>query len=130
MANIGYAIRRQMDLGAEFTWLPVETPSVRMNITHIDAVAQFRPWASSGFFFKGGAGMAFVRNWVEVTSPSSIDSKALPSSSAPGGSSNLGVGSVSSFLRRSTLRRLVTCRPTRDRSQTSWATPGRSAQLS
>jgi hypothetical protein len=77
MANIGYPIRRQMDVGAEFTWLPVETPSVRMNITHIDAVVQYRPWASSGFFVKAGAGMAFVRNWVEVTSPSSINSKAL-----------------------------------------------------
>jgi hypothetical protein len=77
MANIGYPIRRQLNVGAEFTWLPVETPSVRMNITHIDAVAQFRPWASSGFFVNGGAGMAFVRNWVEVTNPSSINSKAL-----------------------------------------------------
>ena len=45
--------------------------------THLDAVAQFRPWASQGFFLKGGAGMAFVRNWVDVLGPDSFNEKAL-----------------------------------------------------
>jgi hypothetical protein len=42
-----------------------------------DGVAQFRPWASKGFFVKGGAGMAFVRNWVDVIGPESFNQKAL-----------------------------------------------------
>jgi hypothetical protein len=43
----------------------------------VDAVAQYRLWASQGFFLKGGAGMAFVRNWVDAVGPSSINQKAL-----------------------------------------------------
>jgi hypothetical protein len=35
------------------------------------------PWVSKGFFIKGGAGMAFVRNWVTTTGPHPHDSKAL-----------------------------------------------------
>ena len=43
----------------------------------LDGVAQFRPWISKGFFIKGGAGMAFVRNWVKTVGPHPDDSKAL-----------------------------------------------------
>ena len=47
-----------MDAGAE---VPLDAARDRagrfVRTTHIDAVAQFRPWASQGFFLKGGAGM-------------------------------------------------------------------------
>jgi len=36
----------------------------RVKTTFLTAVAQFRPWASAGFFIRGGAGMALVRNWL------------------------------------------------------------------
>jgi len=77
LANIGYRVHDRMDVGAELFWMPVETASGRIRATHIDAIAQFRPWASKGFFIKGGAGMAFVRNWVDASGPSPINSKAL-----------------------------------------------------
>ena len=58
--------------------MPVKTTiGDRIRTTHFDAVAQFRPWDSNGFFVKGGAGMAFVRNWVDVPDASPISSKAL-----------------------------------------------------
>jgi hypothetical protein len=66
-----------MDVGAEIFWVPLETASGTLNATHFDAVAQFRPWRNSGFFMKGGAGMAFIRNWVDTLGPSAINSKAL-----------------------------------------------------
>jgi hypothetical protein len=55
----------------------VANESGRIRATAIDAVAQFRPWESKGFFVKGGAGMAFVRNWVRTIGPNPDDSKAL-----------------------------------------------------
>jgi hypothetical protein len=66
-----------MDVGAEFFWVPMNTESGTIRSTHFDAVAQFRPWHTKGFFLKGGAGMAFVRNWVDVLGPDAINSKAL-----------------------------------------------------
>ena len=77
LADIGYAVTRRMDVGAELFWTSTETLSGHIRATQIDAVAQFRPWASQGFFLKGGAGMAFVRNWVDATGPGAINSKAL-----------------------------------------------------
>ena len=77
LGNIGYRINDRMDVGAEFFWVPLETASGTLNTTHIDAVAQFRPWRTQGFFFKGGAGMAFIRNWVDTLGPGAINSKAL-----------------------------------------------------
>lgn len=53
------------------------TCSGHVRTTHVDAVAQFRPWASHGFLLKGGAGMAFVRNWVDAAGPNAINSKVL-----------------------------------------------------
>ena len=55
----------------------LETAQGTIRATHFDAVAQFRPWASQGFFVKGGAGMAFVRNWVDVLGSDSFNEKAL-----------------------------------------------------
>ena len=77
LANIGYRVNDRMDVGAEVFWMPAETADGTVRTTHFDAVAQFRPWASSGFFVKGGAGMALLRNWVDVTGQDSINSKAL-----------------------------------------------------
>ena len=77
LANIGYRVNNRMDVGGELFWVPVEAANdQRIRTTHVDAVAQFRPWASKGFFLKGGAGMAFVRNWIDVTD-APITSKAL-----------------------------------------------------
>jgi hypothetical protein len=77
LGNAGYRINPRMDVGAEIFWVPLETASGTLNTTHIDAVAQFRPWRTQGFFFKGGAGMAFIRNWVDAIGPGAINSKAL-----------------------------------------------------
>ena len=77
LANAGYRVNERMDVGAEVFWMPVNTASGRIRTTHFDAAAQFRPWESKVFFLKGGAGMAFVRNWVDVATESPITSKAL-----------------------------------------------------
>jgi hypothetical protein len=77
LADIGYSVTRRMDVGAELFWTSSDTASGHIRATQIDAVAQFRPWTSHGFFLKGGAGMAFVRNWVDVSGPDAINSKAL-----------------------------------------------------
>lgn len=77
LANAGYRVNSRMDVGAEVFWMPMNTAEGRIRTTHIDAVAQFRPWDSQGFFVKGGAGMAFVRNWVDATEQSPINSKGL-----------------------------------------------------
>jgi len=77
VANAGYRVTRRMDVGADVFWMPFETITGHIQGVHIDAAAQFRPWQSRGFFVKGGAGMAFIRNWAEVTSIEPINSKAL-----------------------------------------------------
>lgn len=77
LVNAGYRVNPRMDVGLELFWIPVDTVDGRIKTTHWDAVAQFRPWASQGFFLKGGAGMAYVRNWVDVLGQQSVNSKAL-----------------------------------------------------
>jgi hypothetical protein len=77
LANAGYRVNPRMDVGAEVFWVPIETASGTIRTTHIDAVAQFRPWRTQGFFLKGGAGMAFIRNWIDTLGPDAINSKAL-----------------------------------------------------
>jgi hypothetical protein len=77
VGNAGYRVNPRMDVGAEVFWVPMGTAQGTIRTTHFDAVAQFRPWASQGFFMKGGAGMAYVRNWVDTISSESINSKAL-----------------------------------------------------
>lgn len=77
LANAGYRVNPKMDVGAEIFWVPLETASGTIRATHMDAVAQFRPWQTHGFFMKGGAGMAFIRNWVDTLGPGAINSKAL-----------------------------------------------------
>jgi hypothetical protein len=77
LADIGYRVNPRMDVGAELYWMPIDTAQGNIRTTHVDAVAQFRPWTSHGFFLKGGAGMAFVRNWVDVLGSDSFNGKAL-----------------------------------------------------
>jgi hypothetical protein len=78
LANAGYRVNERMDVGAEVFWVPIGTAAQgTIRTTHFDAVAQFRPWVSRGFFMKGGAGLAYVRNWVDTASSESINSKAL-----------------------------------------------------
>jgi hypothetical protein len=77
LANAGYRVDDRMDVGAEVFWMGVDTPDGQIRTTHFDAIAQFRPWSSQGFFIKGGAGMALVRNWVDVIGPGAENSKAL-----------------------------------------------------
>jgi hypothetical protein len=77
LANGGRRVHSQTDVGAEVFWMRAESAAGEVRTTHIDAVAQFRPWASKGFFVKGGAGMAFVRNWVDAIGPVPINQKAL-----------------------------------------------------
>ena len=69
LANLGYRVTNRMDAGLEVFWMPVETEAGNIRATHFDAIAQFRPWSSQGFFVKGGAGMAFIRNWVDTFRP-------------------------------------------------------------
>ena len=77
LVDIGYRANPRMDVGAEVFWMPIDTSQGTIRTTHLDAVAQFRPWASQGFFLKGGAGMAFVRNWVDTLSPDPFNEKGL-----------------------------------------------------
>lgn len=77
LVDVGHRVNPRMDVGAEVYWMAIGTSQGTIRTTHLDAVAQFRPWASKGFFLKGGAGMAFVRNWVDVLGPDSFNEKGL-----------------------------------------------------
>jgi hypothetical protein len=77
LADVGYRVNDRMDVGGEVFWMPVDTVQGQIRTTHFDAIAQYRPWRSKGFFLKGGAGVAFVRNWVDALGPDSINQKAL-----------------------------------------------------
>jgi hypothetical protein len=77
VGNGGYRVSPRMDVGGDVFWMQWRNESGRIRATAINAVAQFRPWTSKGFFVKGGAGMAFVRNWVHTIGPHPDDSKAL-----------------------------------------------------
>jgi len=76
----GTRVNRQMDVGAEVSWVPATTPDgTPVRTTFILATAQFRPWSSQGFFVRGSVGMAFVRNFVYdgTSTLPPITSKAL-----------------------------------------------------
>jgi hypothetical protein len=77
LVNIGRRLTDRMDVGAELFWIPAETASGTIRVTHIDAIAQFRPWVSQGLFLKGGAGLAFTRNWVDAVGPEPFNEKVL-----------------------------------------------------
>ena len=77
VGNGGYRVNSRMDVGGDVFWMQWNKESGRIRATAINAVAQFRPWGSKGFFVKGGAGMAFVRNWVQTIGPNPDNQKAL-----------------------------------------------------
>lgn len=65
IAIAGMHIRGRMDGGVEAAWIPLtRSDGLEIRTTAVEGVAQYRPWAGSGFFVKGGMGMAFVRNWT------------------------------------------------------------------
>jgi hypothetical protein len=78
-AQGGVALNRRADLGGELFWVYATIPSGdHVRAVFLMATVQFRPWQTRGFFLKGGAGIAFVRNWLKVfeEAPPS-ESKAL-----------------------------------------------------
>jgi hypothetical protein len=77
VGNVGYRVGSRLDVGADIFWMQWRNESGRIRATAIEGVAQFRPWESKGFFVKGGAGMAFVRNWVQTLGPNPDNQKAL-----------------------------------------------------
>ena len=77
LGNVGIRANRKMDVGVEVFWVPIDVAGQNAYVTHLDAIAQFRPWASQGFFVKGGAGMAFVRDFTDVPGGDSVRSKAF-----------------------------------------------------
>ena len=77
LGNVGYRINRRISVGADLFWMQWKNESGHIRATALDGIVQFRPWESKGFFVKGGAGMALVRNWVKTQGPNPDDSKAL-----------------------------------------------------
>jgi hypothetical protein len=77
VGNGGYRVSPRLDVGGDVFWMQWRNESSVIQAVAFDAVAQFRPWVTKGFFLKGGAGMAFVRNWVQTQGPNPDDSKAL-----------------------------------------------------
>ena len=77
VGNAGYRVSERLDVGADLFWMQWTNDSGKIRATAYTAVAQFRPWSSQGFFLKGGAGMALVRNWVRTTGSNPDDSMAL-----------------------------------------------------
>lgn len=75
--NGGYHVNPRTDVGGDVFWMQWKNESGTIQAVALDGVAQFRPWITKGFFIKGGAGMAFVRNWVKTIGPHPDDSKAL-----------------------------------------------------
>jgi hypothetical protein len=67
IGNVGASINPRTDFGAEVFWVPnTLTTGDHVRVTFVMAAVQFRPWRSRGFFLKTGAGMAFLRNWLDA----------------------------------------------------------------
>jgi hypothetical protein len=65
LGMVGYRVHRQMDAGAEVSWVPATAKDgTDIRVTFLLAAAEFRPLASRGLFLKAGMGMAVVRNFV------------------------------------------------------------------
>ena len=77
LGNIGARINAKTDAGLEVVWAQgTARGGASIRATHLLGVVQFRPWASKGFFVKGGMGMALVRNFLDPDA-SPIFQKAL-----------------------------------------------------
>jgi hypothetical protein len=62
--DAGIRVNPKLDVGGEIAWMPISLERGEpIWTTFLLGVAQFRPWASHGFFVKGGMGLGFVRNW-------------------------------------------------------------------
>ena len=77
LGNGGYRVNPRLDVGGDVFWMQWTNESGNIQAVSFEGIGQFRPWVSKGFFVKGGAGMALVRNWVKTTGPHPDDSKAL-----------------------------------------------------
>jgi hypothetical protein len=65
LIDAGASLSQRTDVGAEVLWVPARLPTGEdLRATFILAAVQFRPWRSTGFFVKAGAGIALIRNWV------------------------------------------------------------------
>jgi hypothetical protein len=65
LTTIGGSLNRRVDMGAEITWVPVGAPNgEKLYASFLMGKAQFRPWASRGFFLNAAYGMAFLRNYI------------------------------------------------------------------
>ena len=76
----GVRVNPQVDAGIEVSWVPATTKDGQdFRTTFLLATGQYRPFASNGFFLRGGMGMAFVRNFTfdAADSVPPITSKAL-----------------------------------------------------
>jgi len=73
----GYSMSPRLDVGAEVFWTEWTNDSGHIYGTAFDAIAQLRPWQSKGFFLNGGAGMAFIRNYVHTLGPNPDVQQAL-----------------------------------------------------
>jgi hypothetical protein len=80
LGNAGVSLNPRTDLGAEIFWVPETlTTGDQIRVTFVMAAVQFRPWRTRGFFLKTGAGMAFLRNWLDAvdTGEPPVRSKAF-----------------------------------------------------
>lgn len=77
VGNGGYRVNSRVDVGGDLFWIEWNNSSGHIQAVALNAVGQFRPWQSKGFFLKGGAGMAFVHNYVTTLGPHPDKQKAL-----------------------------------------------------
>ena len=76
----GASIKERTDLGVQLLWVPQTlTTGDKIKVFFVMGGAQFRPWKTRGFFLTTEAGMAFLRNWLDVFEPQNppIRSKAF-----------------------------------------------------
>lgn len=75
VGNVGYRFNPRLDAGADVFWIQWRNESGHIpgDSDHCGRAVR----ESKGFFVKGGAGMAFVRNWVQTIGPNPDDQKAL-----------------------------------------------------
>ena len=63
--DVGARASAQLDAAVELTWAPAQMRTGDdIRVTYLLGIGQYRPLKTRGLFFKGGMGVAFVRNWV------------------------------------------------------------------
>ena len=78
IATVGARVNSQMDAGVELSWVPATSKSGDdIRTTFVLGVVEFRPWTGKALFFRGGMGMAFVRNFFGDVGSDSLTEKAL-----------------------------------------------------